>query len=277
MAGAHRGRRPAAVAARRRIARSSPRSSATASRGTARSCANRSAPSSTRRRSRGCARGGAVYECACTRRELEAAPPGAGGERVYPGTCRDGIPADRARPRAACVARRASATREHRVPRSAAGPAAAGPRARRRRFRRPARRRALRLPARRRRRRRAAGHHRTSCAAPTCSRRRRARSCCSACSATPPFVPARADRDRRRRREALQADARRAAARRCAARRCSPPGAFSTSRCPKDRAAPASVAEFWAWAIAAWNPARLPPVAMLPAPRRFEGAPPDAV
>jgi glutamyl-Q tRNA(Asp) synthetase len=38
---------------------------------------------------------GQVYECACTRRELETAPLGAGGERVYPGTCRDGIPADR--------------------------------------------------------------------------------------------------------------------------------------------------------------------------------------
>ena len=36
-----------------------------------------------------------VYACACTRRELETAPIGAGGERVYPGTCRDGIPADR--------------------------------------------------------------------------------------------------------------------------------------------------------------------------------------
>ena len=40
---------------------------------------------------------GDVYECACARRELESAPQGAGGERVYPGTCRDGIPADRRR------------------------------------------------------------------------------------------------------------------------------------------------------------------------------------
>jgi glutamyl-Q tRNA(Asp) synthetase len=38
---------------------------------------------------------GAAYACACTRRELEGAPMGAGGERVYPGTCREGIPADR--------------------------------------------------------------------------------------------------------------------------------------------------------------------------------------
>jgi len=38
----------------------------------------------------------AVYECACTRRDLETAPLGSGGERVYPGTCRNGIPAGRA-------------------------------------------------------------------------------------------------------------------------------------------------------------------------------------
>ena len=38
---------------------------------------------------------GDVYECACTRRELDTAAIGPGGERIYPGTCRDGIPADR--------------------------------------------------------------------------------------------------------------------------------------------------------------------------------------
>lgn len=42
---------------------------------------------------------GSVYPCACTRRELEAAPFGAAGERVYPGTCRNGI-ADEPTPRA---------------------------------------------------------------------------------------------------------------------------------------------------------------------------------
>ncbi|HEY2864233.1 MAG TPA: tRNA glutamyl-Q(34) synthetase GluQRS [Casimicrobiaceae bacterium] len=31
---------------------------------------------------------GLLFACACTRRELEAAPPGASGERIYPGTCR---------------------------------------------------------------------------------------------------------------------------------------------------------------------------------------------
>jgi glutamyl-Q tRNA(Asp) synthetase len=40
---------------------------------------------------------GLAYPCACTRRELEAAAQGAGGERIYPGTCRDGIA-----PRLAC-------------------------------------------------------------------------------------------------------------------------------------------------------------------------------
>jgi glutamyl-Q tRNA(Asp) synthetase len=39
---------------------------------------------------------GDVYECACTRRELAGAPIGAGGEHVYAGFCRDGIPPDRA-------------------------------------------------------------------------------------------------------------------------------------------------------------------------------------
>jgi glutamyl-Q tRNA(Asp) synthetase len=38
-------------------------------------------------------RGGEVFACACSRRELETAPLGPGGERVYPGTCRQGIPA----------------------------------------------------------------------------------------------------------------------------------------------------------------------------------------
>lgn len=39
--------------------------------------------------------GGAVYECACTRRENSLAPVGAGGEHIYAGTCRNGIPEDR--------------------------------------------------------------------------------------------------------------------------------------------------------------------------------------
>ena len=38
----------------------------------------------------------AVYECACTRRDLESASLGQAGERVYPGTCRNGISPERA-------------------------------------------------------------------------------------------------------------------------------------------------------------------------------------
>jgi glutamyl-Q tRNA(Asp) synthetase len=38
---------------------------------------------------------GLAYACACTRRELETAPLGIAGERVYPGTCRSGLPAAR--------------------------------------------------------------------------------------------------------------------------------------------------------------------------------------
>jgi glutamyl-Q tRNA(Asp) synthetase len=37
-----------------------------------------------------------AYPCACSRRDVQSAPSGAGGEHVYAGTCRDGIPASRA-------------------------------------------------------------------------------------------------------------------------------------------------------------------------------------
>ncbi len=33
-----------------------------------------------------------VFVCACTRREVELAPAGKSGERVYPGTCRNSVP-----------------------------------------------------------------------------------------------------------------------------------------------------------------------------------------
>jgi glutamyl-Q tRNA(Asp) synthetase len=38
---------------------------------------------------------GRLYPCACTRRDLDAAPLNADGERIYPGTCRDGVPPGR--------------------------------------------------------------------------------------------------------------------------------------------------------------------------------------
>jgi glutamyl-Q tRNA(Asp) synthetase len=42
-------------------------------------------------------RGGATYPCACTRKEVgDAALAGSDGSRVYPGTCRHGLPASRA-------------------------------------------------------------------------------------------------------------------------------------------------------------------------------------
>lgn len=38
---------------------------------------------------------GKAFPCACTRAQLESAPMGAAGERVYPGTCREGLPPGR--------------------------------------------------------------------------------------------------------------------------------------------------------------------------------------
>ena len=38
---------------------------------------------------------GDVYDCACSRRDLDTATIGPGGERIYPGTCREGLSADR--------------------------------------------------------------------------------------------------------------------------------------------------------------------------------------
>ena len=46
---------------------------------------------------------------------------------------------------------------------------------------------------------------------------------------------------------------------------------FLDQRLPTGTAMPMSVAGFWAWATQTWAPARLPPVAMLPAPRAFGG------
>ena len=45
---------------------------------------------------------------------------------------------------------------------------------------------------------------------------------------------------------------------------------FLDQRLSDGSGAPLSVAEFWSSAIATWNPARLPPTAMLAAPPRFE-------
>ncbi len=58
---------------------------------------------------------GAVYACACTRREMESAPISPIGERVYPGTCRDGVPADIASRDARAYRVRASDRRDPRI------------------------------------------------------------------------------------------------------------------------------------------------------------------
>jgi len=42
-------------------------------------------------------------------------------------------------------------------------------------------------------------------------------------------------------------------------------------RAPDGAHAPACPADFWSWAVAAWDPARLPPATLLPAPPPFEG------
>jgi glutamyl-Q tRNA(Asp) synthetase len=52
---------------------------------------------------------------------------------------------------------------------------------------------------------------------------------------------------------------------------------FLDQSLPAGSALPASVAEFWQWAIDAWNPARLPPVPMLPAPAAWGASVPDGV
>ena len=133
----------------------------------------------------------------------------------------------------------------------------------RRRFRRPAQRRPLRVSARRRRRRRRRCDHRRR------PRRRPARIDAAADPAAAPAgpadadVPARAGRDQRARRQAVEADT---GAR---DRRRSAGGAWRRVAVldqPMAATAPASPAEFWQHAIRAWSPSRIPPVNMLPCP-----------
>jgi glutamyl-Q tRNA(Asp) synthetase len=51
-----------------------------------------------------------TYDCVCTRRELASAPPGIAGERVYPGTCRNGLHASAPRGHRAVRVRVGTAT-----------------------------------------------------------------------------------------------------------------------------------------------------------------------
>jgi glutamyl-Q tRNA(Asp) synthetase len=219
--------------------------------------------------------GGAVYECACSRRELEAAPTGAGAERVYPGTCRDGIPADRAgRTQRAWRVRVGTASIEFRD-----------------RLQGPQRQDLARdvgdFVVRR-----ADGLYAYQLAVVVDDALQGVTHVVRGAdllASTPRqillqrllgyapvaylHVPI-----------AINATGEKLSKQTLAAPL---PGdalpvllaawRFLGQPLPEGSAAPASVAEFWAWAIAAWNPAQLPPTAMLAAPRRFEGAPPGRV
>jgi hypothetical protein len=133
--------------------RSSRRSNATASPGTAKSCANRAQRGSTPTRRR--LRAAGTRTIARARAASSNRHASASGERVYPGTCRDGIPADRRERAQRAVAVRVEAPHRRSAIGSRACKRKISPRGRR--FRRRRRRRALRVPARGRRRRRAAG------------------------------------------------------------------------------------------------------------------------
>ena len=113
---------------------------------------------------------------------------------------------------------------------------------------------------------------RTWCAAPTCSRRRRARSTCSELLGYAPLsylhVPV-----------AINAAGEKLSKQTGAAPLPDDPlpalvaaWRLLGQRPPEKADAPACPADFWSWAIAAWDPARLPPAAELRAPSPFEGA-----
>ena len=263
VAGAHRGRRRAAQRAGRRAATSCTRSSATASPGTAR-CVRQS--ERTTQPTRAALRRLAPRRRACSpaparAASSRAAPLGPGGERVYPGTCREGIPRRSTRTPPARLAPRVRVGRRRR---SRSVDRLQGPQ--RQDLAREVGdfvvRRAdglYRLPARRGRRRRGAGGHRRR------ARRRPARLDAApdlpaaAPRAATPDVPARAGRDQS---PGARSCPSRRARRRCPTtrcRRCSPPGVSSTSRCPTSRAR-----DRWrssgSMRSRAWSPPRLPPV-----------------
>jgi len=218
---------------------------------------------------------GDVYECACSRRELEAAPTGAGGERVYPGTCRDGIPADRAgRAQRAWRVRVGDAKIEFRD--RLQGP----------QFQDLSRDVGDFVVK------RADGFHAYQLAVvvddalqgithvvrgadllASTPRQMLLQRLLGYAPLSYLHVPialnAAGLKLSKQTRAAPLPDE--AAPILLAAWR------FLGQPMPAGDGAPASVAEFWSWAITAWNPAQLPPTAMLPAPRRFESATPRRV
>jgi glutamyl-Q tRNA(Asp) synthetase len=213
---------------------------------------------------------GDVYACACTRRELETAPIGAGGERVYPGTCRDGIPEDRAG-----RAQRASRVRVG-AARIAFRDRLQGPQTQE--LARDVGDFVVR---------RSDGLYAYQLAVVVDDALQRITHVVRGAdllASTPrqihlqrllgypelsylhaPIVINASGQklSKQTRAAGLPADAVPAL---LAAWR------FLEQPLPDETWMPASVAEFWSWAIAAWRPERLPPCAMLPAPRRFEGS-----
>ena len=268
MAAAHRGRRPVRGRGAARKRRSSPRSSVTASHGTARSRASRERTASYAAALDRLRASGDAYECACSRRELETARDRTGRRARLSGNLPRRNSGGSARPSRSAPGACASAAR--------ASSSATACRARRRRTSRatsatswsgartgstPTSSRSSSTTRCRK--------SRTSCAAPTCSRRRRARSSCSGCSAlaAPSYlhVPV-----------AINAAGEKLSKQTGAAPLPDDPlpALFAAWRFLGQRlAGPVgerrhSIAEFWSWAIAAWDPARLPPTGMLPAPAR---------
>jgi glutamyl-Q tRNA(Asp) synthetase len=218
---------------------------------------------------------GDAYPCACSRRELEAAPAGGGGERVYPGTCRDGIAAGHPRrAQRAWRVRVAGAQIEY-------GDRLQGPQAQH--LARDVGDFVVR---------RADGLYAYQLAvvvddalqeithvvrgadllASTPRQiflQRRLGYPPLAYLHVPVAINAAGEKlSKQTRAAALPGDALPALT---AAWR------FLEQPLPAGSEAPATVSEFWTWAIRHWNPARLPPTAMLPAPSRFEAGAPGKV
>ena len=215
--------------------------------------------------------GGHVYECACARRELETTPLAASGERVYPGTCRDGIPADLwERPQRAWRVRvgdvRIGFRDRLQGPQSQDLARGVGDFVVRR----------------------ADGLHAYQLAVVVDDALQGITHVVRGAdllASTPRQILLQrllgfAEPSYLHSPVAINASGEKLSKQTHAAPLPDDPlpallaaWQFLDQPVPDGSGIPASVAEFWSWAISAWNPARLPPTAMLPAPVRFEGAP----